>query len=514
MSDASSLFNQEAALKRLKLKKLKEDLEMRQSLPHLYGAPKYKWQKEFIESDAKLLFLTAANQIGKSTSQIKKDITWATSPDLWPSLWDTQPLTFWYLYPSLKVWDLEVRKKWIPEFLPRNAYKDHPIFGWKIEKATNGLVQAINFNSGVSIIGKSYMSDEELLQTGTVWKLSYDEEMPEHLWPELQMRVAATDGYVSGVFTPTLSQKFWHDVMETRGKGEKLKDAHKITASLYDCLKYADGSPSKWTIQRINKIKNTLPDDDEVKRRVYGRFIMDKSALKYPSFTLEKNMKAPLPVPKEWLWYVGIDSGSGGSGKTHPAAITFVAVSPDFKKGRVVEVWRGKPENVGTDDKRTTALDILTKYVELKGRRQVVAAYYDYNDADMGIIAEREGIPILRAEKRHELGEGLLNTLFKNEMLDIDRTDANWDLADELLSLRRETAKNKAKDDCIDSARYAVVNIPWDYDNITGAYEVSVEKGYPTDDEIRADRRILYDYQKPQSTIDQEIEELNDLYEP
>jgi len=99
------------------------------------------------------------------------------------------------------------------------------------------------------------------------------------------MRTAATDGLISGVFTPTLSQQFWYDVMEKRGqKGERFPRAHKITASLYDSQTYEDGTPSPWTNERITRILNSLPSDDEIQRRVYGRFIMDKRGLVIRAF--------------------------------------------------------------------------------------------------------------------------------------------------------------------------------------------------------------------------------------
>lgn len=491
---------------------MEADREKRDCLPHLYGHPMYSWQEEFFHSRSKLLFLTAANQVGKSTIQIKKQIHLATENTLWTDFWYETPLVFWYLYPSLKVFDLEVRKKWIPQFLPRGPYKDDEKYGWAIEKATNGLIQAINFNSGVSIVGKSYMQEPELLQTGTAWMLSYDEEMPEELWPELQMRVAATEGYISGVFTPTLSQQFWADVMEGTGDKEKLKEAHKIRASLYDCMTYADGTPSRWTEERIIKIKNTLPTEDEIQRRVYGRFIVNKSELRYPSFNADRNYTSGGPVPSDWLWYAGIDSGSGGVGKTHPASITFIAVAPDFSRGRVVEVWRGKPENVEGQDKNTTAGDVLKKYVSMRGNRQMVNAWYDYNDRDMGIIAEREGIHLERAEKSHDFGEGLLNTLFKNDLLSIDKTQENRCLVDELVSLRRATAKGKAKDDAIDGCRYCVAGIPWDLSKITGTYEVKVDVQKLTTAQVLADRSLTFAKDEETNTLDREIEELNGLY--
>lgn len=440
-------------------------------------------------------------------------INWATEPKLWPHLWKTRPQMFWYLYPSLKIFSAEVQKKWIPEFLPRGPFQQHPQFGWHLQKDGNDVV-AIHFNSGVSIYGKSYMTNEELLQTGSVHYLALDEEPPEHLMPELVMRVAATQGYISAVFTPTLSQKYWHDVMEERGTSrEKFKDAHKLTVSLYDSMVYEDGTPSDWTNERINQLKNSLPSDDEIQRRIYGRFVMSKVGLKYPSFSRERNVKRAGPVPSDWLWYVGMDSGSGGKGSGHPAAIAWIAVSPDYKQGRIVEVWKGTPDQVTSHDSFTTTGDILDRYLLMKGNREVISARYDFADADLGIIASRNGIYVEKANKNHELGEGLLNTLFKNEMLDIDDRPENECLIQELLTLRRDTDKRKAKDDTIDATRYGATAPPWDMSVITDKHIIKIEKA-DTRSHVQKidDERRNAPEEKDELTIDQEMEALNELY--
>ena len=74
--------------------------ELREDLPHLYGWKFYPWSREFFESRNKMNLLCAANQIGKSSIAIRKNIEWACNKKLWPELWDTEPKQFWYFYPS------------------------------------------------------------------------------------------------------------------------------------------------------------------------------------------------------------------------------------------------------------------------------------------------------------------------------------------------------------------------------------------------------------------------------
>jgi phage terminase large subunit-like protein len=503
-------------LKQKKLEVLKAEADMRENLPHLYGHKHYKWSREFFESTNKMLFLTSANQVGKSSISIRKIIHFATEPKLWPKLWPTRPLMFWYLYPSLKVSTIEVKKKWEPEFLPRGPMRTHPQYGWRFENEGD-VINAIHFNTGVSIYFKSYMTNETLLQTGSVHYLAFDEEMPEKLWPEIVMRVAGTSGNIVGVFTPTLSQQFWYDVMERRGQmTERFKTAHKLTVSLYDSQKYEDGTASHWTKERITQIINSLPSDDEIQRRVYGRFIISRAGLKYPSFTRSRNVKPAKDVPKDWLWFCGIDSGSGGY--NHPAAICFIAVNPEMNHGRVVEAWRGDRESLqDLGIEFTTTGDILEQYLKMKGTREVISTRYDWADKDMATLSERNSLFFEKADKSHERGEGMLNTLFKNCMLDIDDTPMNQGLINELLSLKNETKKTKAVDDSIDSCRYIITSIQWDMSNISDKYVIKVKDTEVSEEQAAFDsvQRQIHQARneyKQQDETQSLIEEWNEYY--
>lgn len=661
-------------LKKLKLEKLKKDLERKKNLPHLYGHKLYKWQREFFESKNKMLFLNSANQVGKdlwnetlipvpngfkklkdivvgdlvfgsdgntcevidipwdqdnntykiifddgsevicgphhewickgpedlewqiktvnnlidfyikdqfhvipitqplcnmtekekenfkkvhkherlvvkiipwkrlrtrcltvsspdhsflctkshivthnSSIQIKKMIHWATETSLWPELWPTPPRLFWYLYPSLRIADSEFLKKWKPEFLPQD--QNDPKYGWTKSNNALGDIEAIHFHSGVSIYFKSYMTNEELLQTGSVWYLGFDEEMPIDLWPELVSRVGAPNiqGYISGVFTPTLSQQFWYDVMEERGTDkELLKGAHKLTTSLFDCTVYEDNTPSLWTREMITQRINSLPSQEEVQRRIYGRFIMSTSGRKFPSFNRDRNYKVNGKLPDDWIYFVGIDSGSGGTGAGHPAAITFLAVNPTYTEGRITMVWKGTPENVDGEDKSTTAGDILRKYLELSRDKNIAKAVFDFADADLGIIAERNGIALERANKSTS-GVDLINTLFKNQILsiDINRATNNEELVGEFINLKKETRKTNAKDDTSDSARYAINEVPWDLSVISADSIVKVPNRHRLAYKDIDERRKSFDQPqlKPNEMILAEMEDLNELYD-
>ncbi len=160
--------------------RLKEQrIQLREGLPHLYGFKEYKWSREYLTSRNKMCFLTAANQIGKTSVLIRKMVTWATEKALWPELWpDRSPRVFWWFTSSQDHINEEFETKWIPEFLPKNGYENDEIYGWQKITGRNGDIKGIRFNSGITLFFKFYTQKLDNLQGRTVDAVFADEEMP------------------------------------------------------------------------------------------------------------------------------------------------------------------------------------------------------------------------------------------------------------------------------------------------------------------------------------------------
>lgn len=438
-----------------------------EGLPHLYGFKWYAWARAFFESRNRMNLLCAANQISKSSTQIRKTIDWATNVRKWPELWPSRtPRVFWYFYPNQDVATTEFEKKWVPEFLPRAEYKDHKVYGWKADMS-KGDISAIHFNSGVSVYFHFYSQSALNLQSTTVDAMFVDEEMPVEIYNELLARMFSTDGYFHMVFTATLGQEMWLRAMEGKGDKELFKDAFKQQVTMYDCCYYEDGTPGHYSDEKIERIKSFCSTDAEIQKRVYGRFIAD-SGRKYPTFSADRHYVKPFGIPHDWRLYAGVDIGSGGKGgqKSHPGAICFVAVRPDFQFGVVYRAWRG-------DVEATTAGDILNKFIDLRGQEMMTAQVFDQNSRDFGTIASRMGESFEKADKSHEVGEQVINTLFKHDMMMLFDDDAEISkLGGELQSLLKDTPKNKARDDLADAFRYTLTKIPWDF----GAIKLNVPR--------------------------------------
>lgn len=495
-----------------KLAILEKKAELQEGLPFLYGWKWYEWAKDFFDSTNKVNLLCAANQISKSSTQIRKCIDWATNKKKWNQLWAHKPKQFWYLYPTQDVVKIEFETKW-KQFLPSGKYKNDPQYGWK-DEWQHGKLFAIHFFSGVHIYFKTYAQNVQHLQTGSVDALFCDEELPVDLYDELMFRISASNGYFHMVFTATIGQDFWRRAMEPGPREEEtLKGAWKKEVSMYECMEYIDGTPGPWTEEKIQTVKNRCKSHNEVLKRVYGRFVSD-DGLKYPAFDSKRHMKEFHPIPKSWEIYGGVDVGSGGK-DGHPAAVTFVAVSPNYRSGRVFLGWRG-------DDEETTASDILDKYREFKTKYNlsVTRQFYDWSSKDFDTVSTRMGEVFEKAEKSHDIGEDIVNVLFKNDMLYIYDTVELQKLAGELSTLKKNTAKRVAKDDFTDALRYAITKIPWDFSVITGApaqfgMEEPEEKLSPIQRRTQERRQQYEDFkrqQREEEDLNAEFEEWNDLY--
>jgi hypothetical protein len=147
---------------------------------------------------------------------------------------------------------------------------------------------------------------------------------------------------------------------------------------------------------------------------------------------------------------------------------------------------------------------------------------YDSSGKDFDTISMRAGDAFIKAEKGQEIGTDLVNTLFQNDMLFIfDDDDELRKLGVEFLLLLRSTPKQKAKDDLADTARYNVMQIPWDFSHIRVKTdeETASRTGPKTDEELRAEEIAWRRGETPDRRTDNiweetqgEIDYWNDLY--
>jgi hypothetical protein len=514
MDDFELRETQEALvhLKLEKLRRLEMESELRRRLPHKYAGKFYPWQRDWMDCSEKIQCLTAANQVGKSTTMIKKVIEWATNKDLWPKLWPAAmkegkyPNVFWYLYPTKEMCTQEFFDKWVPLLPPR----EDPVYGWESDKL-NKFISSLTFiHFGVTIYFKTYAQGAEMMQAGTSYAVFCDEELYEELVPELFARLAATDGYFITGFTATIGLPFWKQVVEDR---TKWKNAWIRQISLYDCQRFEDGSPTMWTDARIQSRIDQCASKQEILRRVFGKFVKDEG-LRYPTFDRARHVKPYLDVPQDWPVFVGIDYGSGGVGGGHPSSIVCVAANPQMTELRMMRSWRG-------DGVQTTAEDVVDIYLEIRNsfKNEVMVVSYDYSAADVGTIAARRGLPFHKADKSRERGIPILNALFKTGALTCDEpSDVSREqgIPDEWLSAMKLSAELESLgvsqvktaygviDDLSDALRYAIMKMPLQWEKAGSNATASAAQKIYSDDELRRNPELMYDKDE-QLSIDAEL---------
>lgn len=490
--------------------------KIREGLPHLFAFKWYPWAREFFEGKHKVMLLTAGNQASKSSSQIRKCIEWATNKELWKELWPSatiHPNLFWYMYPSQKVVDAEFLTKWM-QFLPRNSFKDSKLFGWRPIKEGSHVI-GIKFNSGVIVLFKTYSQKVSDLQSSSVYVAFVDEELPMHIYDELMFRITATKGYFNMVFTATLGQDFWRRAIEpTEEDIETLPMAWKRQVSLYECMHYEDGTNSHWTIDEVKAIADKCSSHEEYLRRVLGRFITPSSGRKYPTFDAKRHYIARHRIPNDWEVYSGVDLGGGGDG--HPAAIAFVAVAPDYSEGRIFAGWRG--DGIG----HTVAADVMDKYRELKFSLGIkpTREFYDQASRDFKTIAERMHENFEMADKSHERGDEIINMLFKLDILKIFNDDEHLlKFGQEIVTIKNNLKKSSRKDDFVDAVRYAITQIPWNFDRFKDRHKATpapIKEETSNERSLRERKERAEQFRNKEAysrETEEEFRELNDLYE-
>ena len=113
-------------------------------------------------------------------------------------------------------------------------------------------------------------------------------------------------------------------------------------------------------------------------------------------------------------------------------------------------------------------------------------------------------MPFLKAEKNHAIGEGLINSLFKNKMLDLQAIPELQELMLEFNKLSKGTPKHRCRDDLIDSLRYAISKLPVNFSKVDNTKIITFKN---TGRQTNKQREVKYD----EGNIDRELSDWDEL---
>lgn len=470
-------------------------------LPHIYGFPLYKWSYEFFTDLSKNAFVVAANQISKSSTLIRKVIDLSTNKKRWKKISSRDPLVFWYLYPTKDVATREFVTKWVPEFMPRGDLKSHPTYGWK-EKYEFGKIHHIKWNSGMMLYFLSYEQAVTSMQGSTVDFIACDEELPESAWPELNARRFAIDGIFNMVFTATTGQKFWYDTIEKIGEpGEKFPNAFKRQVSMYDCLSYfkhADGRSAKsrkspWNKKRVQEVIDSCQSEAEVLRRVYGRFILDRSLL-YKNFNTDDLILSTFRVPSSWRFRASTFVSTSGT-----AASVLLAVSPSLDS---VVVYGCMKSNL-------PSLSYMLEYKHFCEGNQIVAHYINREALAMRETAKDLKVYHLPVRAPRDGLSPVIENLLSLKMLRFVDKGLTGELINQFQTIKQDDLKGYIGFELLAAIVLGLSQINFSYQTILHKNKPKRE----VMDEREALRKGLVERPDNSLSYDHDFQELNDILE-
>lgn len=155
-----------------------------------------------------------------------------------------------------------------------------------------------NVFGGLSRLGfKSADQGREKFQGASLDFVWFDEEPPEDVYRECQMRVLDKKGDIFGTMTPLKGQTWVYDeIYLNKGQSPEV---------WYEQMEWADNP--YLDEKEVEMLSNSLSDDVKDSRR-YGRF-KTYNGLVYPEFDVNVHVIEPFSVPEEWQADISIDPG-------------------------------------------------------------------------------------------------------------------------------------------------------------------------------------------------------------
>lgn len=227
-----------------------------------------------------------------------------------------------------------LNKSWIHEIIMKQGKKD---------SAEYGVIECIvikNVFGGLSkIYFKSCEEGRDKFQGASLDFVWFDEEPPEDIYVECQMRVLDKCGDIFGTMTPLKGMTFIYDTI--------YLNVHQDPEVYYLFMSWKDNPfLSSQEVERMSALMGT----GELESRCYGKFVNNNNSLVYKEFDENVNVIEPFSVPHEWYDNISIDPGLNNPLSAHWYAIDYdgnvYVIAEHFESGKDVSYHAQKIKEI------------------------------------------------------------------------------------------------------------------------------------------------------------------------
>lgn len=286
----------------IKLKNVCGEIDKRNILPlKNYNSGKiiHEKQLEFHRSQKRNRWVFGGNRTGKTECGAVETI-WL-SLGIHPFRENRRQTECWVVSLSNRV-QKEVAQAKILKYLPKNAITGIVMKTGSKDFAESGVIECICVKNAFGNISKIWFKSceegREKFQGASLDFIWFDEEPPEDIYHECQMRLLDKNGELFGTMTPLKGFSFIYDEIYLNSKNDP--------EVFYLFMSWEDNPYlSKAEISRLSSI---LPES-ELESRRFGKFMSFDSGLVYSEFNDSIHVISPFDVPADWQDNLSIDPG-------------------------------------------------------------------------------------------------------------------------------------------------------------------------------------------------------------
>lgn len=340
----------------------------------------HKKQVEFHKCPKKNRWVFGGNRSGKTECGAVEAVYMARG--IHPYRHNKDGVFGWVVSLSQQV-QRDVAQAKILSYINPSWIEDVTMLSGKKDSLKYGVIDQLfikNVFGGISVIGfKSCDQGREKFQGSSLDFVWFDEEPPQDIYEECQMRVLDKKGDIFGTMTPLKGLTYIHDVIYLNsGKSDQV---------WYEFMEWGDNPYLDKA--EVSALTSSL-SEDQLESRRYGRF-KASSGLIYPEFDENVHvLKEPFNIPAEWQDIISIDPGLNNPLSAHWYAVDYdgnvYVVAEWFEAGKDVSYHAENIDRISTklgwkrDSKgRLNALiDSAANQKTLSSSKSVSELFYDF----------------------------------------------------------------------------------------------------------------------------------------